>query len=105
MGLPQTVLCSGLGAFCIFKGMKFHYVYVLYSLKDNKLYIGYSTDVYRRLDEHNAGENTSTKYRRPFKEQSLYLALIHCLFLVFCTGGSINDLMIHFLPCEQNQGK
>jgi len=47
--------------------MEFHYVYVLYSQKDNKLYIGYSTDVYRRLDEHNAGENTSTKYRRPFK--------------------------------------
>ena len=47
--------------------MKFHYTYVLYSLKDRKLYIGYSSDVFRRFEQHNNGENTSTKSRRPFK--------------------------------------
>ena len=47
--------------------MEFHYAYVLYSHKDNKFYIGYSSDVFRRLEQHNNGENTSTKHRRPLK--------------------------------------
>ena len=47
--------------------MKFFYVYVLFSEKDKKLYIGYSCDVYRRLEQHNAGLNTSTAPRRPFR--------------------------------------
>ena len=42
------------------------YVYVLKSLKDNKLYIGYTNDLKRRFKEHNDGENVSTKSRRPF---------------------------------------
>jgi putative endonuclease len=40
---------------------------VLYSLKDGNLYIGYSSDVFQRLEQHNAGENASTKFRRPLK--------------------------------------
>ena len=47
--------------------MKFYFVYVLYSLKDEKLYIGYSSDVFRRLEQHNTGENSSTKHRRPLE--------------------------------------
>ena len=47
--------------------MQFYYTYVLYSLKDSKFYIGFTTDVLRRLDEHNAGKNVSTKTRRPLK--------------------------------------
>ena len=47
--------------------MKFFYVYVLFSEKDKKLYIGYSSDVYRRLEQHNSGLNTSTAPRRPFR--------------------------------------
>ena len=43
------------------------YVYVLRSEKDNKLYIGFTTDLRERLKDHNYGENTSTKFRRPFK--------------------------------------
>lgn len=42
-------------------------MYVLLSLKDGKLYIGYSTDVRQRVRFHNFGLNTSTKYRRPLK--------------------------------------
>ncbi len=42
------------------------YVYVLRSQKDNNLYIGYSSDLRRRLAEHNSGENKSTKNRLPF---------------------------------------
>lgn len=41
-------------------------VYVLLSLKDGDFYIGYTTDLPRRLDEHNQGRNTSTAPRRPF---------------------------------------
>ena len=44
-----------------------HYAYILLSLKDHQLYIGYSTDVFRRLEEHNRGYNSSTEYRRPLK--------------------------------------
>jgi len=42
------------------------YVYVLKSLKDRKGYIGSTTDLKRRLAEHNAGKVTSTKFRAPF---------------------------------------
>ena len=43
------------------------YVYILKSLKDNKLYIGYSTDLRKRFSEHQKGLVTSTKPRRPFE--------------------------------------
>lgn len=44
-----------------------HYVYVLLSLKDQKFYIGFSEDVEKRLKDHNAGRNTSTKVRMPLE--------------------------------------
>lgn len=44
----------------------FHHVYVLQSQSDGKFYIGQSTDVYRRLVQHNNGLNRSTWRRRPF---------------------------------------
>lgn len=47
--------------------MKLYYVYVLQSLKDDKLYIGYTEDWLKRLDEHNSGINVATKNRVPFK--------------------------------------
>ncbi len=43
------------------------YMYILKSLKDSNLYIGYSSDLKRRLVEHNSGLSRSTKSRRPFK--------------------------------------
>jgi putative endonuclease len=43
------------------------FVYVLLSLKDKKLYTGFSEDIKKRLTDHNAGRNTSTKSRRPFE--------------------------------------
>lgn len=41
-------------------------VYVLLSQKDGNFYVGYTTDLPRRLAEHNEGLNTSTAPRRPF---------------------------------------
>lgn len=43
-----------------------YYVYVLRSLKDKKLYIGYSENLKRRFSEHQNGDVQSTKPRRPF---------------------------------------
>lgn len=47
--------------------MKFYYVYVLESLKDQDWYTGYTQVLKKRLKEHNSGVTTSTKHRRPFK--------------------------------------
>jgi putative endonuclease len=44
---------------------KFYYVYVLFSLKDKKLYIGYTKDIFKRFDLHKEGKVSSTKNRRP----------------------------------------
>src|SRR5437763_14669398 len=43
------------------------YVYVLHSTKDNGFYIGYSTDLKRRLSEHTRGASFATKSRGPWK--------------------------------------
>lgn len=43
------------------------YVYVLQSLKDKGFYIGFTTDLKKRLISHAKGENTATKLRTPFK--------------------------------------
>ena len=39
----------------------FYYVYILESLKDKELYVGYTTDLIKRFKEHNRGLNFSTK--------------------------------------------
>lgn len=44
-----------------------YYVYVLKSKKDQKLYIGHTQDLKKRLEAHNKGEVVSTEKRRPFK--------------------------------------
>ena len=40
---------------------------MLFSLKDNLLYAGYTSDFKKRLEEHNSGKVTSTKNRLPLK--------------------------------------
>ena len=44
-----------------------YFVYILQSLKDGKLYTGYTNDLKRRFFEHNRGLIKITKWRRPFK--------------------------------------
>ncbi|MBI4090215.1 MAG: GIY-YIG nuclease family protein, partial [Candidatus Kerfeldbacteria bacterium] len=44
-----------------------YYVYVLRSHKDEKLYIGYTGELKKRLKQHNDGEVLSTRSRRPFE--------------------------------------
>lgn len=43
----------------------FYYVYILYSRKDNKKYVGYTKNLKLRLEEHKQGKVESTKDRRP----------------------------------------
>lgn len=43
-----------------------HYVYVLRSIRDRDLYIGYTQNLWDRLTSHNAKQNFSTKGRTPF---------------------------------------
>ena len=43
------------------------YVYVLKSLNNGSHYIGCTSDINRRIREHNRGENISTKKHSPFK--------------------------------------
>ena len=45
----------------------FSYVYILQSQKDGSLYIGSTTDLKRRLKEHNTGKVKSTKSKTPWK--------------------------------------
>lgn len=43
-----------------------HYVYLLKSRTDNKFYLGTTGDLKRRFDEHQTGQNKSTRSRKPF---------------------------------------
>ncbi len=52
-----------------------YYVYVLLSKKDLKLYIGVTSDLKRRLQQHARGDVTSTRKRR-------YLKLIHYEYFI-----------------------
>ena len=44
-----------------------YYVYVLLSDKDKQLYIGYATDLKKRVEKHQSAFVRATKYRLPIK--------------------------------------
>lgn len=44
-----------------------YYTYVLKSLRDGKLYVGFTHDVIARLKQHNSGEVTATASRTPLE--------------------------------------
>lgn len=46
---------------------RFYYVYILQSLKNNKLYTGSTNDLRKRFDQHQKNKSTYTKGRGPFK--------------------------------------
>ena len=46
--------------------MKMNYIiYVLQSNLDKEFYVGYTTNLKKRIEEHYSGKVRSTKYRRP----------------------------------------
>lgn len=44
-----------------------YYSYILYSSSTKKLYTGYTPDIKYRLEQHNAGQNQSTKHGIPWR--------------------------------------
>ena len=49
------------------KSVLMYFVYLLQSEMDGSFYVGYSTDITRRLQEHNEGESRYTSKKRPWK--------------------------------------
>lgn len=47
--------------------MKFYYVYVLKSIVKDFLYVGFTSDLKKRFQEHNNGEELSTKHYAPLE--------------------------------------
>ncbi|MEX2563762.1 MAG: GIY-YIG nuclease family protein [Candidatus Paceibacterota bacterium] len=45
----------------------FYYVYVLYSVKDTNLYVGFTRDLKSRFEDHQKGIVPSTRDRAPLK--------------------------------------
>jgi putative endonuclease len=43
------------------------YFYILISEKDRRLYYGYTSDLKKRMEQHERGTVTSTKHRRPLR--------------------------------------
>jgi len=43
------------------------YVYILQSQKNKSLYIGYTSNLKQRFEEHNSGRSLATKAFRPYK--------------------------------------
>lgn len=61
-----------------------YYVYLLYSLHDKGLYIGFTSNLKLRLVKHAKGEVAATKFRRPLK-------LIHYEYLVNREGAMARE--------------
>lgn len=45
----------------------FFYIYILESAKDKKRYVGYTTNIVRRIEEHKKGLSFATRPRLPMK--------------------------------------
>jgi putative endonuclease len=80
-----------------------YFVYVLYSLKDLKLYKGSTSNIQKRILRHNSGGNKSTSHRKPFvlvhveQFEDKSEALKRELFLKTLDGGSN---LIEFLKSQ-----
>jgi len=44
-----------------------YYVYVIKSVKYNRIYIGMTSDIDKRINEHNSGKTKSTKHYLPWQ--------------------------------------
>lgn len=61
-----------------------YYVYVLFSLRDKKFYIGFTVDLKKRLTQHSKNLVPSTKFRTPFK-------LIHYEYFVSISDAKAKE--------------
>ena len=44
-----------------------HCIYIIYSIKSDRYYIGCTSDIEARIIQHNSGRNTSTKFGLPWQ--------------------------------------
>ena len=63
-GGPCVALCEA--GLCS-KTRDMYKVYILVSIKDKTRYVGVTSDLVKRLKEHNSGETKSNKSRIPYK--------------------------------------
>lgn len=64
-----------------------YYTYILLSKYDNKLYIGYTSNLKQRLQQHHTGCVTSTRNRRP-------LDLIHYEYFINKTDAKARETFL-----------
>ncbi len=89
---------QGAGGFAMF------YVYIIQSLKDGKLYTGFTSNIEKRIRAHNQGEVKSTRNRRPFKlvYQEEYKSKTEALkrekFLKSFKGGKTVKSKLNIIP-------
>jgi len=57
--------------------MKSYFVYILRSKHDGKFYTGFTTNLGKRVEEHNSGRVYSTKARVPF--EIVYYEVCFCI--------------------------
>jgi putative endonuclease len=60
-------------------------VYILFSQKDHLLYTGFTTNIEKRIKDHNDGKTISTARRRP-------LELVFCEFYLFETDARKREM-------------
>ena len=84
--------------------MSFHYFYIIQSLKNKKLYLGYTKNLKTRLKSHNFGTNIATKPNSPY--ELIYYAgfknkqdALNCEKYFKTTAGwrRINRMLINYL--------
>ena len=63
MPVPSTREGRGFGG----NGYRMFYVYIIESELDSSYYIGYTSDLQRRIEGHNRGQTRWTRMRRPWK--------------------------------------
>ena len=69
-----------------------HYVYVLLSLKDKNLYVGYTINLKQRLNSHMKGAILSTKNRQPLQTlvgqvEDYQKLFANRVIVILCAGG------------------
>ena len=70
-----------------------YFVYILQSKKDKQFYVGYTTNLKNRIEQHNSGKVKSTKFRRPLK------------LVYFETGFNIYDALYREKYLKTSYGK
>jgi putative endonuclease len=88
----------------------FYYTYILQSLKNNSLYIGYSSNLKKRFESHNTGKNQATKPFIPY-QLIYYEAFLNRIDAknreVYLKSGygrrSIPILLNHYLKTESGR--